>query len=387
MVMDKSILVVSSDFPFPANHGGRVDIWNRIQVLKRMGLKVDLICTVSEEPNNENIEYVKKFVNNIFISKRDSSLLNLVSFYPFQMKSRKNLMAYSNKLDKYDFVLLESEYVYPIIMNRRYSKKYILRVHNDEAKYLKSLFRSTNNHFRKIYYFLEFIKFNIVNKEIKKKINNFIFISNDEFKEFKNKYPSSNSAFLPTDVNINQMKSKRNTSKKVLFIGSLFMVNNQEGIIWYLNNVHPKLNDIDKYELLIAGNSRGEDISWLKTLIDGLKNVKFYDSPEDLDFLYEESSVFINPMLNGAGVKLKTIEALKNGLPVVSTRIGAEGTGLEHGKNILISDDSQEFAKMIKVLLESPSLIKELVESGQNLLKEEYNAENNLQKYFKELNQ
>ena len=47
------ILVVCPDFVYPPNHGGRVDIWNRIKALNKLGVCVDIVCTVKNQPLDE----------------------------------------------------------------------------------------------------------------------------------------------------------------------------------------------------------------------------------------------------------------------------------------------------------------------------------------------
>ena len=68
-----------------------------------------------------------------------------------------------------------------------------------------------------------------------KKINNIMFISSDEMKKYKNKYPAINSCFLPTAINLD-FKRRKLEKNNVLIIGSLFMPNNREGIKFYIKN-------------------------------------------------------------------------------------------------------------------------------------------------------
>ena len=51
--IDKKVLLVASDFVYPPNHGDRVDIWNRILCLNKMGFKIDLVCTIKEKVPKE----------------------------------------------------------------------------------------------------------------------------------------------------------------------------------------------------------------------------------------------------------------------------------------------------------------------------------------------
>lgn len=122
-----------------------------------------------------------------------------------------------------------------------------------------------------------------------------------------------------------------------------------------------------------------------KNLSNKYTNIDIFDTPDDLDEIYKLGSIFANPMLHGAGVKLKTINAIVNGLPVVSTTIGNQGTGLKNGKHIYVSDDIYQYANMIRILIENKEKRLELIKNGQEFIKVHYNQEIILYKYFSNL--
>ncbi len=68
---------------------------------------------------------------------------------------------------------------------------------------------------------------------------------------------------------------------------------------------------------------------------------------DSMDRVYAAARVAISPMLAGAGVKIKTIEALQHGVPVVATTVGAEGLGLVDGVEIDVADDPREYADRV----------------------------------------
>lgn len=380
----KSILVITADFVYPPNHGGRVDVWNKLLCLKSLGFDIDLVTTVKEQPAKENINKVNMIVNRLILSHRKNKLADVFSFFPLQIKSRDNLK-YINLKNEYDYVLLEGTYVVSILKNKtlRY-KKLILRMHNDECVYFRELFQSEKVYWRKIYYWIESYKFNFIDKKIMNKVSNVMFISSDELKKYKNKYHKINSYFLPSAIKLN-LKKVFNKNKNVVFIGSLFMVNNKEAIRFFIEKIHPLLNDIENYTFIIAGNSKGEGIEWIKKLAANYSNINIIDSPESLDDIYANASVFVNPMLHGAGVKLKTVNAIVNGLPVVSTTIGNQGTGLEHGKHIYVADEPEKFAEYVRMLLNSKEKRQKIVEDSQKYIQLYYDQEKILSKYLDEI--
>jgi glycosyltransferase involved in cell wall biosynthesis len=78
----------------------------------------------------------------------------------------------------------------------------------------------------------------------------------------------------------------------------------------------------------------------------------------------ERAALMVVPLRIGGGTRLKIVEALALDTPIVSTRIGAEGLGLEHGRHLLLIDDPREFAEGVLELLEQPTRAAELGRVG-----------------------
>jgi glycosyltransferase involved in cell wall biosynthesis len=378
------ILVVCSDFPYPADHGGRVDTWGRIKVLAELGWKIHLLVCGKQMPSEDDMQVVYTYVEEIKLCNRRSKLADLLHVIPMQAQSRKELR-HVNLTEDYDYVLLEGDYVYPILNNPKIKHDHvILRVHNDEAIYFKALARSTKNVIHKMYYHMESSKFANLQKKMIEKVDNYLFISNKEFESFQRQNPAAKSLFLPPPVTKDVFRVNSFQSKHVVFIGSLFMPNNREAIQWYLEHIHPLMLKEPDYKFIVAGNSRKQSLSWLESY--DLTRVIVHDTPKCLDDIYKSGYLFVNPMQNGAGVKLKTIEAIQNGLPVISTSIGYEGTGLVDNKHIMVADQPEEFYRRMKQLFDNPEQARAMLESSQNFIRTHYNHKEVLKGFIQSLN-
>ncbi|WP_165279997.1 glycosyltransferase family 4 protein [Paenibacillus protaetiae] len=373
------ILVACSDFPYPADHGGRVDTWGRIQVLAELGYTIHLVVCGKQMPSETDMKVVKGYAEKVFLCGRKSKITDLLHADPMQVQSRTELR--NVQVDKdYDYVLLEGDYVYPLLDNPNVgSATPILRVHNDEAVYFKSLAQSTRKAAHKLYYRMESRKFEQLSKKMLEKVDKYLFISSKEFEKFRREHPAATSQFLPPPVSKHFRKGSF-TGKHVVFIGSLFMPNNREGIEWYLKYIHPLLLKEQDYKFIIAGNTRKMSLSWLEPY--NLMNVVVHDTPQNLDDIYQSGYLFVNPMQHGAGVKLKTIEAIQNGLPVVSTSVGCEGTGLKDNEHIMVGDSPEEFYVRIRTLLDNPERAKSLLDASQQFIRKHYNHKDVLSSYI-----
>lgn len=381
----KSILVVAGDYPYPPNHGMVVDIWNRILTLEKIGLKIDLICTVKGNTNNLDKSEIIKHINRFWIVNRKNRVIDLFSKETIQVKSRIGLSRLAIN-QHYDYLLLEADYVAEILNNKTITFDHaILRSHNNESIYYRNLGESTPNVLKKIYYFSESIKFRKTEPDLIKKVKNVLFISMDEKKRYDEQLKGINTLFLPPVIKLNT-KARLLNNRTVLCIGSLYIANNREGIEYYIKNIHPYLSKLEGYQFIMAGNTKHQKLHWIDDILRTNKNVIFYDTPDDLEPLYAQASVFLNPMLHGAGVKLKTVEAIVNGLPVVCFPTGIEGTGLQQGVGNLTAKNAEEMRKYFEKLLTGTSMEKQdIVHKGQEFIKKNYDAERLLSSFLSNL--
>lgn len=376
------VLVVAFDFPYPPHHGAAVDMWNRIVSLKRLGFSLDLVATVRKEPKQEHIDAVQAVVERVWIVRRNRRVSSVLSLVPFQVRSR---MALQNVplSGSYEAVVLESEYVSPILENERLAAKLrILRLATDEPRYYRELRGSARRWIERCFYLVEALKFDRFSPWMKSRCDLLWFISDLERTHHLEACPddSLKAVFLPPDPGVRSMRAYSGGGGHVLFIGSLTFPPNLGGLEWYVEHVHPSLSRVEGYSLTVAGRTDKATLPRLHAALEGYSNIHLYPDPEELNDLYSQAAVFINPVLRGAGVKLKTVDALRAGVPVVSTSIGMEGTGLVPGEHLLVADSAEEFVRRVRELLEDRVLARSLVHSAQAFLAETYDNERNMRR-------
>ncbi len=128
----------------------------------------------------------------------------------------------------------------------------------------------------------------------------------------------------------------RSQKIKLLFVGKLDWAPNKDGLRWFLHEIWPFINH-DKLELNIVGS--GES-SWVESFF-AFPGIKFHGFVQDLNELYRISDFSIIPIRFGSGTRIKVIESISKGVPVISTPMGVQGSGLEEGEFILATDAQQ----------------------------------------------
>jgi len=97
------------------------------------------------------------------------------------------------------------------------------------------------------------------------------------------------------------------------------------------------------------------------TIIEGkIKNAQNYIMSKEIMFV---------PLFSGSGIRIKILEGMSFGLPIISTSKGAEGIPYTHLKNIIIANTASEFCNAISLLIENKKLAKKIGANGQLLIK------------------
>lgn len=139
---------------------------------------------------------------------------------------------------------------------------------------------------------------------------------------------------------------------ELLFVSFLARWENEEGLLWFLADVWPKVkNSFPDARFRIAGDGIRPTIQQASDL----PGVELLGFVPDLEPLYEQASVVIVPIRLGAGVKFKVVDALVAGVPVVTTSVGAEGIG-EPFWFAGIHDNADDFSQAVIDVLANPAV-------------------------------
>jgi glycosyltransferase involved in cell wall biosynthesis len=93
---------------------------------------------------------------------------------------------------------------------------------------------------------------------------------------------------------------------------------------------------------------------------------------DDVRPLISEAAVYVVPLRIGGGTRLKILDALAMGKPLISTSVGCEGLAVVSGEHLLIADSSDAFAREIVRLLRDPALGRRLAAAGRQLVERKY---------------
>lgn len=156
----------------------------------------------------------------------------------------------------------------------------------------------------------------------------------------------------------------------LLFTGTMDYRPNVDAMGWFVSAVLPAVAARKpEIRLLIVGRSPAP---WVRALASRHDNVMVTGPVEDVRPYFRQSALFIVPIRVGGGSRLKILEALAMGLPVVSTSMGAEGIDLVDGQEIMLADGAEGFAAAILQLLDDPSLRDRMAPAGRRAAQERF---------------
>ena len=162
---------------------------------------------------------------------------------------------------------------------------------------------------------------------------------------------------------------ERAAQPTMLFCGAMDYTPNVDALRWYFAEMHERLLDrVPNLQVVIVGKSPLPEVAAHAER----KGVTVTGSVEDVRSYYRKAWLQMVPLRIGGGTRLKIVESLAIGTPVVSTTIGAQGLGLTHNANVLLADTAGEFVDQIVRGLQSPPLRQHLRESGIRTARERF---------------
>jgi GT2 family glycosyltransferase len=175
-------------------------------------------------------------------------------------------------------------------------------------------------------------------------------------------------------------KSGFDQRRDFLFVGSFNHTPNENGVLWFVKKIFPLIRQqLPDAKVYIVGNNPTPKIKALHSnsiIVTGWV-------PEVKPYL-EQCRVSVVPLLYGAGMKGKVGETLSNGLPMVSTSIGAEGMNIVHGEHAFVADDPKQFATFAVELYSKKDVWERMSHDGKQLIAGQY-SEKKVSKRFEYL--
>lgn len=156
----------------------------------------------------------------------------------------------------------------------------------------------------------------------------------------------------------------------ILFLGSLDWRPNQDALALMLDKIFPAVRAREpRARLDVVGRNPPASLA---RRASGFEGVSVFADVADVRPYLNRAAVMAVPLRIGGGSRLKILEALASGLPVVSTRVGAEGLCLRHGEHLVIADEPDAIASALLAALREPGPARAVAARGRQFVNERY---------------
>ena len=311
------------------------------------------------------VYYIVHYI--IGITLRDISMKNIFD-YRFSWKMQKKVRELLTRTKKFDVIFVDEPSMLYYVSNVGIPK--VLEVWAVSLSERDAYFHEKII-FKKLYKLLSYLKMKNYEKSYEK--FDVCIAPTEQERDILNSYlPNLNISVIPFGINTD-MKSEdfEQDFPSVLFLGSLGSIYNQRSILYFYNEIFPVIKEkIPNLKLYIVGKEPSKEI--LKLAVDNSVIVTGY--VEDVRPYLARASVITLPV-HGYGIKTRVLEAMAMGKPVVTSSEGIHGIDVTPRENIIIADDSKEFARRVIELLNDKELRNRIGANARKLMEEEYSWE------------
>jgi sugar transferase (PEP-CTERM/EpsH1 system associated) len=363
------ILVITSELPYPTITGGRLRIYN---LLKRIAQEhqVWLATHVQAGEETDGIHHLRTFCKDVLTGQlvRRSPLAHAPELlrYSFSGKPIELLFHHSAELghkvehlftqEAIDIVQIEETYVahYLEHIPQAMHDKSVLTFYDIAFEMVANIARLERNPLRRLRRQLFSQSLKRWEPRYAERFARCIAVSDVDRSRLIRYNPRLQVDVIPNGVDTRQLQPlpKARSSPSLLFIGNMGYWPGIDAALYFSHNIFPRIREvIPDAALWIVGSNPAPDVMAL----DGAR-IHVTGRVESVIPYYEQSSVCVVPLRAGTGTRLKILEAMALGRPVVSTRVGCEGLDVTHGEHLLIADDPDDFAQHVIRLLQDDAL-------------------------------
>lgn len=384
------VLIVTIHPLYPISHGGIVRVIETAKFLSRNGCDVHILGNFT---HNKFISKVKKitgaeiysFSSLTYLSSGISDILGLMKYgWVYNPLLRQDIAKIVKKIDP---DVIQCEFLHTAYQALLISKKrkipIILTEHNVEHIRLSGEGRAFKNELKSI------------ERDICNNVDRVIAVSDKDAEELRRIGVENEIKVIQNGIDYGRYNSDASSRYAIrekygisrgdtvlIYHGSLKYKPNAIANEILKEDIFPRLCEkYDKIKLLLIGPGHKDTIN--NNIIE-IPDVPYEDLPGYLSM----GDIGVIPLTMGSGTRLKIVEYLALGIPVISTAIGAEGLPVIDNEHILITKDSgREFLDKVELLINDADLRERLSKNGKELARKELDWSNVLKKYLEVYNQ
>lgn len=370
--------------PYPPIAGGRIEIYRLIQGLVERGHEVTLI-TAGDQSECETME--SEVGVKIVSVEHDRSIKpslyaqNLFVRDPLPIMNYRRgpfFEAVSSQLRKESFDILHLHTLQMTFLAQELETEIprVIRFTNIKSLIYQQYARHTSNPAKAVYAYLQYLKTKRFERLITGHADVTLTITDEDGQFLNGINALGRIETLPAGIDVASFSDATESGGEnqdaepiVTFFGSMDYHPNEDAIVWFTENVWPKIREANSQVALeLVGKSPPEQVEALGDRED----ITVTGFVEDITEWVQRATVVVIPIRVGTGVRMKILHAMAMGKPIVSTATGMQGIAVEDDVHALIRDEPTDFATGVNHLLEEENRRTELGTNAKKFVAEHY---------------
>lgn len=363
------ILVIANDTPLPANSGGRVDVWRRLQALRLGGARLAFQGWIDAgrgtHPDPAMLDQLHTVCDDVTLTPITRSPVEIMrrllrlAWMPSHVASRWVTVDHAQMLANArrfapDAILLDGLYggACAMWLSRKLGVPLAYRSHNIEHVYMQHQMARAASAKQRLGLLANVIGLQRFERRVVQAAGVVFDISQDD-QAWWQQQGCDHIEWLPTVVDETYAQALGEPAEPrfdAVYFGNLRTPNNVEAARWLIEAVLPLVKR-PSLRVLLAGSDPCDEV---KALVQRDPRIELIANPPDMAQLVRQGRVLLNPVRAGSGVNLKSVEMLFTRAALVSTRVGVQGIPPVAQACFVQADEAPAFAQAIEAALDQP---------------------------------
>lgn len=368
--------------PYPLLSGGQIRTYNLLKKLAH-DHEVTLFSLIKSDSEKAHIPELEKYCKKVRVFKRSEKpftirnvIKTLFSSYPFLVirnHAPKVISAVKAELQResYDLIHAETFYMMPHLPKTRIPTILV----EQTIEYL-----GYQSYAKKAASFLKPILSIDIRKIIKWEqhywnVCDTLIVMSQEDKNYivAQNIPTNKIEVVANGVDsqwFSQIPKKAHKHPTVLSVGTFKWLPNVEAVEYLVKKVWPLIKErIPTAKLLIVGNAPTKQVLAYQ---ETDPSITVAGKVPDIRDAFAQSDVLVAPVFSGKGTRYKVLEAMASQTPIVATTTAVEGLPVQHGVEVMTSDDAAAMAEHTIELLQNKALRLKLAKKGREFVEKHY---------------
>ncbi len=374
------VLLLTKKSPWPAGDGETIAVSNMIDHYLSLGLEVTVLFMVTPKhpyrPKSGEIPVGAEAIPcDVPVSATIlGALRNLFSTVPYHLE-RFTHPDFAARIEQVieekrpDLVQLEGLMLTGYLPSLKgKGSKLIYRSHNVEGIIWRRLAGETSNWLNSFYYRLQAHKLMRWERLTGSQFDALMAISRDDLACYTEWWPDQAQTYVPVGFDLDAIEpdTQNTLPASVWFVGALDWIPNTSGLSRFLDKIWPKVSQVFPEAVFHIAGRHAPD-GFPGQLPD---TVQFHGEVESVASFISDKLICVVPLWAGSGLKIKVVEALAHGRPVITTPVGAEGLPSGVDAFLHIADKDDDFARLLIQALRDPDQAIKTALDGRHFIED-----------------